>query len=354
MMQLFLEAVDVWLFRDGKPFDARSDHRARSLFPPYPSVMQGVIRSHHLVVKRVDLRDKQAIERTVGTADEIRGLRLRGPFIAKREGDKITRYFPVPADVAPDEKGYRPLRVRLRSDDPEVLTSARDELRMLLWPPEDSKPTKEEHGEWMDETTLLRCLNGHDEKGVNNRELFARESRFGIGRNDERRTTEEGALYEVEFIRPCQNVGLWMQVEGYDGWPDSGLMRIGGEGRGAQFERLTSPLPWPPFPGPLPSRFKVYFASPTYFTGGWKPDEGWGKFFDGKVELQAVALNRYESIGGYDWARNDQKPGRRYVPAGSVYYFSHDSSATLKQDTITDSGIEIGLGQIIVTEWKER
>ncbi|HXG18262.1 MAG TPA: type III-B CRISPR module-associated Cmr3 family protein, partial [Methylomirabilota bacterium] len=44
-MYLFLEAIDVWLFRDGRPFDARSDHRAESLFPPYPSVMQGAIRS---------------------------------------------------------------------------------------------------------------------------------------------------------------------------------------------------------------------------------------------------------------------------------------------------------------------
>jgi CRISPR-associated protein Cmr3 len=62
MMHLLLEAVDVWLFRDGRPFDAGSDHRADSLFPPYPSVMQGVIRSHHLVVKNVDLRDPKQIE----------------------------------------------------------------------------------------------------------------------------------------------------------------------------------------------------------------------------------------------------------------------------------------------------
>lgn len=48
-MRLFIRPVDVWLFRDGKPFDAASDHRARSLFPPYPSTMQGVIRSKALV-----------------------------------------------------------------------------------------------------------------------------------------------------------------------------------------------------------------------------------------------------------------------------------------------------------------
>jgi len=351
MMQLFLEAMDVWLFRDGRPFDALSDHRARSLFPPYPSVMQGVIRSHHLVVKGVDLRDKQAIERTVGTADDVRDLRLRGPFIARREGNTITRYFPVPADVAPDEKGYRPLRPRQCSAVPEVLTSALDDLPMLLWP--EGEPTKKEHGQWLNEATLLKCLKGEEVKGVSSTELFARENRFGIGRNDERRTTEEGALYEVEFIRPRRNVGLWVQVEGYDDWPDAGLMRIGGEGRGAHFEKLTSPLAWPPIPDPLPTRFKVYFAGPACFSGGWKPKEGWGKFFEGEVQLQAIALNRYESIGGFDWASGQQKAARRYVPAGSVYYFSHDGSAKLKQDAITESGAAIGFGQIIITEWKE-
>jgi CRISPR-associated protein Cmr3 len=357
-MELFLEAVDVWLFRDGKPFDARSDHRARCLFPPYPSVIQGAIRSHHLVVNKVNLSKPKAqlqaeIKQLVGDDKDYKGLELRGPFIARREGQKVTRYFAAPADVTPGDDGYRPLRPRLRRTVPKVLTGALDELPILLWAPEDSKPIKHEHGQWLDETSLLRCLNGEVVRGVNSGELFVRENRFGIGRNDERRTTEEGALYEVEFIRPCKNVGLWVQVEGYDGWPDSGLMRLGGEGRGAQFETLTSSLAWPPIPEPLPQRFKVYFASPTYFAGGWSPNEGWSKFFDGEVKLQAIALNRYESIGGFDWASGQQKAARRYVPTGSVYYFQHDGFAKLREGTISEYGSEMGFGQIIVTEWKE-
>jgi len=103
-MELFLEPVDVWLFRDGKPFDALSDHRASSLFPPYPTVMQGVIRSHHLVVNGVDLRNPTAIEKAVGTTENFGNLRLRGPFIARKEDDRITRYFPIPADVVLDRQ----------------------------------------------------------------------------------------------------------------------------------------------------------------------------------------------------------------------------------------------------------
>ncbi len=354
MMQLFLEPVDVWLFRDGKPFDAGSDHRARSLFPPSPHVMQGVIRSHHLVVKGVDLRDHQAIKAAVGTVKDFRGLRLRGPFIARREGQngQIVRYFPVPADVIPDEKagGYRSLRPQLRQKTPAVLTSASAELPMLLWPPEDTRPTKQDFGQWMSETELLKCLQGQPAKVIHSRDLFVHENRFGIGLNDATYTTEEGALYEVDFIRPCKDVGLWVQVEGYDGWPATGTLRIGGEARGAHFSQIETVLAWTQPSDPLPSRFKVYFASPAYFEDGWKPRGGWGQFFDGDVTLQAVALNRYEVIGGYDWAANRQKPACRYVPAGSVYYFAASGGTRLKQDVITEDGAEIGFGQVIITE----
>ncbi len=357
-MELFLEPVDVWLFRDGKPFDALSDHRARSLFPPYPTVMQGVIRSHHLVVKGVDLRDPAAIAEAVGTAEDFGDLRLRGPFIARKEGDHITRYFPIPADVVLDRQtgSYRPLRPRLRGEASYVLTSAPADLPRLLWQPEGYEPSKQVPGRWLAEEELCKCLCGEQAKATSGEELFVRESRFGIGRDDATRTTLEGALYEVEFIRPRPGVGLWVQVEGYDGWPERGTLRIGGEGRGAHFTRIEPALGWPQVPAPLPARFKVYFASPTYFEEGWRTKD-WERFFDGAVTLQAVALNRYESIGGFDWASGGQKSARRYVPAGSVYYFTTNDSVRLKTDlingAITDRWPEIGFGQVIITEWKE-
>jgi CRISPR-associated protein Cmr3 len=375
-MHLFLEAIDVWLFRDGRPFDARSDHRATSMFPPYPTVIQGAIRSHHLVVKGVDLRDPQQIASTVGTSDEYGALRLRGPFLAKRENGKIVRYLPVPAHIMPATDGYDAL---LPQEPPKtVRTNAPTPL--LLWP--RGEPQKGEAGRWAREDALQTFLQGKPEplQTEPDSKFFTCESRMGIARNEVRRTTEEGALYEVEFIRPHNDVGLFVEVEGYDGWPQTGIMRIGGEGRGARFEQVSSfPLPspsmgegkgegekkkahsasssvssWPTPPNPLPSRFLIYFATPTYFSNGWQPDR-WEKFFDGEVKLQAAALNRFQSLGGFDWAKNDHKPARRYVPAGAVYFFESAGQARLKpgltQNAVTDTGAEIGFGQILVEEW---
>jgi CRISPR-associated protein Cmr3 len=382
-MHLFLEAIDVWLFRDGRPFDARSDHRAQSLFPPYPSVIQGAIRSHHLVVKNVDLQDPKQIESTVGTIDNYRDLLLRGPFLARKENGQIARYLPVPAHAIPTEDGY----IALTPEAPPQTVKTSAPTPMLLWP--KSEPQKKEAGQWLCEdlvySLLARPQTAQHMQVESDKTFFERESRMGIALN-ERRTTEEGALYEVEFIRPYKDVGLLLEVEGYDGWPSHGVMRIGGEGRAARFEQVSSlPIPspsmgegkgegakkdsqstsscvspWPTPPDPLPQRFLIYFATPTYFSQGWQP-ETWEKFFTSKVTLQATALNRFQSLGGFDWAKNPRdptahKPARRYVPAGAVYFFTTEGQARLKpdlapQNAITDLGAEIGFGQVLIERW---
>jgi CRISPR-associated protein Cmr3 len=349
MMHLFLEPLDVWLFRDGRPFDAGSDHRAESRFPPYPSVMQGVIRSHHLVVKGVNLLNPAAIAEAVGTSDDLRGLRLRGPFLARRVAGRIVRYFPQPADAVTVDATEHTLRPALPPREPDAGVRASAPTPMLLGL--DDEPTKGEGGLWLDEDALRSYLRGGTVAGVPSRCLFERESRFGIGIEAGNRVTCGGALYEAEFIRPCPGVGLLVEVEGYDGWPERGMLRIGGEGRGAVFEQV-SPAPWPAPPDPLPARFAVYFATPAFFDGGWQPAGGaWGRYFDGEVRLLAAAVGRYESVGGYDLAGDRHKPARRYVPAGSVYYFEATGDVRLPPDqAVTDSGAAMGFGQILIGE----
>lgn len=358
-MWLWLEALDVWLFRDGRPFDAGSDHRAQSLFPAYPTVVQGAIRSHHLVVNRVDLANRSAISALVGTARSVGALRLRGPFLARREGGRIVRYLAQPADAVslPDSPYMiRPASAPQLPPD-GVLTSCPTSHLLGL----AEAPARGEGGLWLREDHLLAYLQGQGAVGVPEAGLFARENRLGISRDDWRRTTKRELLYEVEFIRPCADVGLLIEVEGYGGWPHRGTMRIGGEGRAAWFEQVEAD-PWPHPPDPLPARFKVYFATPAWFDGGWQPADGaWARYFTGDVRLVAAALPRYEAVGGYDWAGNAHKPSRRYVPAGSVYYFECGGEARLRADliqravtdcaTAADYEAAIGFGQVMIEEW---
>lgn len=359
-MQLFLEPLDVWLFRDGRPFDAGSDHRARSLFPPYPSVIQGVIRSHQLVVQGIDLRNRQQIVAAVGTADDLLELRLRGPFLARRERsggrEAILHYLPQPADAVSIDRETHTVRPAASPERPGegLLTSAPTTHLLSL----RDEPAKGEANLWLRQDELARYLQGTTVNGTTAAALYERESRFGIGLDGATRTAREGALYEAEFIRPCPGVGLLVEVQGYDGWPDQGVLRIGGEGRAAAFTQVTV-APWPAPPDPLPRRFKLYLATPARFDGGWQPAGGdWGGFFAGEVRLVAAAIGRYESIGGFDLAaapHGAHKPAYRYVPAGSVYYFETDGDARLRPDllqaAVTDHGAAMGFGQILIEEW---
>ncbi len=366
MTQLFLQPVDVWLFRDGRPFDPGSGRRAESLFPPYPTVIQGAIRSKQLTIKGVSLTDRQKIAQTVGepltfnAPPNYKGLLLRGPFLARLNDHTATRYYPQPADaVSVDTKRHQIRPASVPCETPKAVITSLPHGLNLLGSGDDLQ--KGESGLWLDEIALKEYLRGKTVTGRPASELFQRENRIGIGVNDTQQTVEEGLLYEVEFIRLQKDIGLLVEMNGYSGWPANGLLQVGGESRAAYYKSV-SVEDWPGAPSPLPQFFKVYFATPAYFDNGWQP-KNWSDFFDGKVTLRAAALHRYESVGGFDWAANPtdaraHRSSRRYTPAGSVYYFECESKAKLKsnllQRALTNFGAEIGFGQIIIPafNWK--
>ncbi|MCS7087534.1 MAG: type III-B CRISPR module-associated protein Cmr3 [Thermoflexales bacterium] len=352
---LFLTPVDVWLFRDGKPFDAGTDHHARSLFPPFPTVTQGAVRSHYLTLKGVDLNDANAVQQAVGTSTDFGSLRLRGPFVARRENGRLVRYFPLPADAVITNSG----KAQALTPSPReqgIHTSLDDRLPMLLALPSGMELSKSPENLWLSEQALERYLRGEAVEPTCASMLFTVEHRYGIGIRPGRNRVadaERGLLYAVEFVRLCEDTGLYLEMQGYEGWPDHGIMRIGGEGHGAHFQRTES-LPWHNAPNPLPKHFKICFLTPTFFEGGWQP-RAWNKFLSGDVHLVAVALRRYEVRGGFDLVARTQKPSKRYVPAGSVYFFEHKGEAHLSlalvNQAITDEAPEIGFGQFWVGEW---
>jgi len=350
-MHIFLQPEDVLLFRDGKPFNQGEEHYARSIFPPLPSTVQGAIRSHYLIYKEIPLDDQSKIIETVGTADDFKGLRIRGPFIAKYNNQTLTRYFPTPADAfVIDDKGTAVRPAMLRKN-PGM--NSHTYLNYLLYKPRNVTQTKKKPAPWMSETELHEYFQGNDAQAMPEEYLFKSETRLGITlKADHTRSTEEGMLYQVDFIRLREDVGLYLEVSGFDDFPSSGLMRIGGEGHGVMFSTVAAPHPWS-VPDPLPPRFKLYFTTPAYFEHGWEPAD-WGTFFEGQTpQLEAVALAGWQIASGFDYAQKRPKSTRRYVPAGSVYYFSCAGNTRLTTDAISEYGAAIGFGQILVAEWKE-
>jgi len=353
MTSLFLQAVDVWMFRDGKPFDVGGGYRAESIFPPFPSTIQGAIRSHELVLAGVDVKDQAAIEEHVGTDTDMYGRKIKGTFVAEYKEGQLTAYLPVPANAAAEEgKGWKCLKPIPPL--PGIQTSS--SLPQVLWPNLD--PGKHHgFGDWLSLDEWKNFWGGQSVIGKTSRDLFMREARFGIEINYDRRTVEESQLYETEFIRPQTYTGLLVETEGFTHakWK-SGFLRLGGEGHGATYESVTD-FKWPATPNPLPKQFALCFITPTYFAGGWQPTNGdWSKFFDGPVKLLSAAFGHYQSLGGFDWAkfrRNPQgaqahKPARRYLPAGAMYFFENQGATALRANTITDDGADFGFGRVLI------
>jgi CRISPR-associated protein Cmr3 len=366
MMQLFLEPMDVWLFRDGKPFDADGSRRAESMFPPYPSVIQGAIRTYELNRLGIDVNDSGAVIQAVGDAEDYKELRIRGPVVVKENKGELVRYYPQPADaLSVDVENHTMLRNGAPQPHPEgVITNMPMRMDLIGL---DDPAIKGESGLWLSEDELAKYILGQPAKGepadresadlepanrksadrnhVNN--FFMVENRIGIGMDNARRAVKTGKLFEVGFIRPKPGVGLYVEIEGYTDWPESGILRLGGESRTARFRQVPALKCLYENNKQLGKLFNLYFTTPAYLKEGWTTN--WNQFFTQPVRLLSAAVNRYESLGGFDYARKDHKPARRYIPAGSVYTFrvEGNTETQLHTDLITEYGLEIGFGQVI-------
>lgn len=392
-MNIFIEPSDVLLFRDGRPFSAGEGHRARSIFPPTPNTMQGMIRSKVLAERcgryqsyrdgctQCPEQQTCTIPEEIGKPDKQgRGnygaMQIKGALIAQREASSINVYFPVPADVVQVKDKANPnaaLQLAyLQPLQPEWNPPGANDLSHLLltlWTSE-TKPVEAVTGYWSQKEFKQYLLGEHPTEFIQPGKLYERESRFGIEVDNRKQTVQEGRLYQTEFIRCQPDVGLYVEVEGirqFSANPaaNSGLIAIGGENRAASYTEQLQ-LNWNDLDKQLTEKlkqsagFKLYFATPTIFKKGWLPE--WidetslqGTYQGVTVKLVAGAIARYQTIGGWDVAYNRPKPTHRAVPVGSVYYFTtHASPEQILQtfhwqnlaDDPLDAQIGFGLGLV--------
>ena len=360
-MWLFIEPVDVWLFRDGRPFDAGADHAARSIFPPWPGTLQGALRSKVLALFDVDLAAYQngvapaPVRKQIGVPNQPGDLRISGPFVARRAGDQLIPYFPCPMDLI-KRADWGLLK-------PQAMAS------LANWPVPALRPLGTEaeadlagKGDgvtyWLDGAGLTQYLAGQtpDPKHfVAEGCLWLREGRFGVGIDSAVQRPEEGLLYQAEYLRLSDGVGLLAEVIGLDEtpWAQAGLLSLGGEMRAARYSVVSRPTSWPAsaLGETRASGLKIYLATPVYFRDGWQ-SRAWAVDAS-ELKLVAAAVPRAVSAGGWDMARNRPKPTRRYVPAGSVYYFENPAQAWEPPVSLGDDASEdqMGFGCYFTGRW---
>lgn len=365
MKRMFIEPLDVLMFRSERPFIARESYVARHgvISPP---TFEGAIKSKVFLKfckkkgylpsdfqrrkreaeKSFEKRIKEKMKKDEELEKILEGIghpaacpassiNVLGVFFSKKEGRKIEgkEWFPIPNDIV----------VRDNEEEEEILKlspALKREFR-ISGVEEYACFTTYSKVRWKRGLMKFDALMKYLKEGMKPEKTeiikvpYDLELRTGIKLEKRAKRTVEGHLYTAEFLRLKdwkEKWGFVVWLEDKDGLIDkyfdnNEIVRLGGEGRGAictkideidlaekvseLIEKINSD-----------GRFKLYLATPSYFNG-YKPPNNILKYELGlnKIELIAALPGKPIYVGGYDFAMNREKPLRRLVNAGAVYYY---------------------------------
>lgn len=364
MKRLFVKPIDVLMFRTERPFTARETHVAKTGVIS-PLTFEGAIKSKIFseFCERKDYlpKDFQRSKRRNETPEdfdrtkeelirfvkqqmekdrelkellEVIGysplefqskLNVLGVFFAKK--GEFMEYFPIPNDIVrKDEKNGKVVKLQ-----PKESFRFKWMNKNICVGIANYSQVKNIDG-LIDLNDLMNYLNGGcpEPKRIKygNEELnkpYFKEIRSGIKLEKSNKKTVEGALYTAEFLRLIDDWGFVVWYECTENvLLQEGLIKLGGEGKGAILQTIEDrKMDWSDLIKIIneDKKFKLYLATPSYFNGCVPPIDKLEETLRVKLEQIAAFPGKPIYIGGYDFALNKEKPLRRWVNAGAVYYY---------------------------------
>jgi CRISPR-associated protein Cmr3 len=344
----FIEPLDVLYLRGNKLFDGAGAHGA-ALMPPWPSLAAGALRSRMLADGGVDLAAfaggeplaDPRLAPVLGTPDQPGAFRITVFTLARRVGDAVDPCFPLPADVVVTAQALNDASYLQPTPVPAVLRSSAAFARLPVL--RATKPGKPIGGLWLNGAGWQAYLNGErltPDHLLRASDLWQTDPRLGIALEGGRGTAQTGMLYTAETVALRRNAGLFVGVTGADGLLlQEGLLRFGGDGRGAAVAVCSARPPEPEGSRiARERRFRLILATPGLFEHGWRlPGLDVNDLWQGPdgctARLVAASVNRAEVISGWDLAqwshgKGGPKTALRAAPTGSVYWFEEFQGST--------------------------
>lgn len=320
-MFIKIEPFDTLFFRNGKPYEAGSETYGESMFPPYPSVIYGALRtvyfSNHM--SEFKLANTQN--------DPTNNLVIKNMYYAVGDNE----YLPIPLDLVHikntdnkkkiiEERQKKYETICLRYHKLENSVSIKNISGTLGF----DEQVEEINEGIIDIDDFEKYMHGNTKKIYAKRfsDYISTEHKTSIAIDRNMHKSEQAKLYEIPLKR-LNCVKICVEFDGID-IPEKGIIKLGGEGKAAKYTKFDEILMnKPEFSG---NYFKLYLSTPAVFENGWLPK--WintetleGKLDECDVKLVTACIGKYICIGGFDMAKIRPKPMRRAVPAGSVYYF---------------------------------
>lgn len=371
-----ITALDVLNFRGNKNFGEAGEH-GESQMPPQPSIFAGALRSYWLAEQKVDLHQFKNAQHLadpvlnvqLGTPTKPGSFRVQQLCLAKINNHQLTDiYIPVPADVLALEKSTHVL---------QPLTMPKGIATSGVLPQQaalKAKAEKPKGGQWLNKAGIAAYLQGQPLNEathlIASANLWKTDERLGIALDTQKRTAEEGKIYTTESIAMNEEIGFLVAITGAENYPESGNLRLGGDGRAAQMSVCNGAMPAPDWQKiESQKRFKIILTTPALFNEGWH----WGqelaptklqvKIGNGTATLVSAAVNRFGVISGWDLAKWQPKDAQRITPTGSVYWLENYTGniASLQQqldegialDTLEISRRAEGYNNFMIANWNQ-
>jgi len=352
---LFMRPVDVLFLRGNRRFGGPGDH-GDILMPPWPSVFTGAVCSRMLA--DADLLGRAAAmgDGAPALIDEIAGS-LTLDLVALADDKNNDLYFPAPADVVFEKISDNEARPHIvRPASPTALSGCASSTPVTAPAGiRSSSPVKPESGWWLRLEGLRRHLSGEKiakDHLIHTRNLWKSDYRLGITLDPGSRTAEEGRIYTSEAVAMSDGIGFVASFRHEKGkLPTTGLVRLGGDGRGAEvfpFSKTPSDLGRPQASW---KKFRMILSTPCPSPDGWLPpgvverDRGIYVLETAgfRARLHSATVTRHEVISGWDVARHAPKPAIRMIPAGSVYWFEVEQGDSSVLEGVWSDGLLSGI-----------
>lgn len=318
-MKLQLDALDPLFFRDGRPFALGEESYADGIFPPLPSTVRGALRSMWMSERLgVPDADKDALAAaSSGVELAYFGLGIAGSPVFPSPFDL---FFPQPKKGTPAE----PMKLM----DKISASSCPPEVSHLFKAGADGK-TESVHGHLLDFETMQRYVNGDNTskfETIRLSELVKHEHKIGIGRDRELNRTKDGLLFRLVANRfedeKQGGLSLLVELNAPESQPfklaSHAVLPLGGERRSVTAKTSSAEL-LPKRPTIRGKFLKIVLFTPA-LCNSWFPEIS-------GLSLVAAAVGKPVSVGGWDVLKQQPKPMRRAIPAGSVFLFQAESEA---------------------------
>ena len=375
MKHLLFDQVDSWFFRESRSMDGAGSTALNSLFPPPQNTLLGAIRTYIGDVFNAEhgtnwqeFKDNHALQNIIGFANDYANLKVQGAWLFNKATEEI--YFPCPMNLlkqGEEETNFFQIGAPVYCDLGCVKLPQLDREKSQS-PLEDMYISGRDYSAVLQGKTVpLNHLKAR-------KAIITADERLGIARDNSRRKTEEGKLYQTNHLRLQQDWGLYLGLTGLaeNVFKPHQLLRLGGEGRMTELSLLEKA---PLLPQKVSKRentknLVIYLATnlpdhkrqkdtPMLPNESFKAVEEngittWQGCILGKpIKIISAISAKPIRIGGWDMVKHKSLPVRSFIPAGSCWYIETEDAEsiieTLHGEFLTqDNDRVLGYGQIFV------